>query len=128
MTTYTAYFRTDAEYATHRFEADTPDQALALARQLYDDDPLELMFASYDGGMPVSEIEIHGPDGDELALWRDEDLRLRLAARDLLEALEQAVTALNTVPRFPMPGLLTCSYRIAATCDKAIAKAKGGVA
>ena len=32
MTTYRAYFRTDADFATRRFEADTPEQALALAR------------------------------------------------------------------------------------------------
>jgi hypothetical protein len=33
MTTYTAYFRTDAEYAVALIEADTPEQALALARE-----------------------------------------------------------------------------------------------
>jgi hypothetical protein len=43
----------------------------------------------------------------------------------LLEALEQALEALNTVPRFPVPSLLTDSYRVAAMCDRAIAKAKG---
>jgi hypothetical protein len=68
MTTYTAYFRTDADYATRRFEADSPEQALALARQLYDDDPLDLMFEPYDGGMPVNEIAIHDPDYNELAV------------------------------------------------------------
>ena len=126
MTTYTACFRTDGEYATYEFKADTPEQALALAHQLYDDDPLELMFESYDDNMPVNEIEISDPNGNRLALWRDEDLWLSLATRDLLGALEQAVAALNSVPRFPVPGLLSCSYRIAAVCDKAIAKAKGG--
>jgi hypothetical protein len=125
MTTYTAYFRTDGEYATHDFEADAPEQALALARQLHEDDPLELMFQSYDD-MPVNEIEISGPEGDELALWRDEDLWLHLAVRDLLAALEQAFAALNATPRFSVPRLDTDSYEIAATCEKAIAVAKGG--
>jgi hypothetical protein len=42
----------------------------------------------------------------------------------LLEALEQAVAALNTVPRFQVPSLATDSYRIAALCDRVIARAK----
>jgi hypothetical protein len=67
MTTYTAYLRTDGEYATYEFNADTPEQALALARQLYDDDPLELMFEPYDGNMPVNEIEITSLDEIRLA-------------------------------------------------------------
>jgi hypothetical protein len=37
MTTYTAYFHTDAEWASCDFEADTPEHALALARQFYDE-------------------------------------------------------------------------------------------
>jgi hypothetical protein len=127
MTIYEATFRTDGEYAIHEFEADTPEQALALARQLYDDDPFELAFEQYDN-TPVNEIEITAPDGAQVALWRDEDLWLHLAARDLLAALEQAVTALNTAPRFPAPSLLSCSYRIAAICDQAIAKTKGDAA
>lgn len=44
----------------------------------------------------------------------------------LVNALEQAVQALNTVPRFPVPNLLSDSYKIAATCDRALARAKGG--
>ena len=51
---------------------------------------------------------------------------MHLAARNLLEALEQAVAALNTAPRFSVPSLDIDSYEIAATCDKAIATAKGG--
>jgi hypothetical protein len=126
MPTYTAYFRTDDQYATHDFEADTPEQALALARQLHNDNQLDLMFEPYDGGMPVDEIAIQDANFNELAVWRDADLHLRLAANDLLEALEQAIQALNTVPRFRVPHLDTDRYRIASTCDHAIAKAKGG--
>jgi len=125
MTIYEATFHTDGEYAIHEIKADTPEQALTLAQQLYDDDPSELVFERYCE-MPVKEIEITGPDGARLALWRDEDLSLELAARDLLEALEQAEAALKAAPRFSVPGLDTDSYHIAATCGKAIAKAKGG--
>jgi hypothetical protein len=34
MKTYTAFFFTDANYAEHEIEADTPEQALATARAL----------------------------------------------------------------------------------------------
>jgi hypothetical protein len=47
-------------------------------------------------------------------------------APEVIAALEQAVAALNTAPRFRVPLLDTDSYRIAALCDRAIAKAKGG--
>jgi hypothetical protein len=47
---------------------------------------------------------------------------------NLLAALQQAVTALNTTPRFKVPDLSTDSYRIAALCDAAIAQTKGGSA
>jgi hypothetical protein len=118
MTTYTATFRTDAEFATREIKAATPDQALTKARQLYDNDPLDLMFESYDGGMPVNEIAIEDADHDELAVWRDEDLRLRLAARDLLDAAELVVA------RWEQGDLADAVRRLDAT----IAKAKGGAA
>ena len=91
MTTYRAYFYTDGDFATRRFDADTPEQALALARQLYADDPVDLMFEPYDGGMPVNEIAIHDADYKELAVWRDDAKRMQLAARDLLDALTDLV-------------------------------------
>jgi hypothetical protein len=37
MTIYTVNLASDAEFASHDFEADTPEQALALARKLYQD-------------------------------------------------------------------------------------------
>ena len=57
MKTYTAYFRTDGDYAEHEFEAETPEQALVLARAFYDEHTECLMFEGYDGGQPVNEIE-----------------------------------------------------------------------
>ncbi len=128
MTTYEALFQTDGGYAIREFEADTPEQALALARQLCEADPSELTFQPYDDAMPVNAIEVCGPEGVGFAQWRDEEVWLQLAARDLLAALKRAVTALNTVPRFRVSGLGTDSYEIAAECDKAIAAAKGGLA
>jgi hypothetical protein len=124
MPTFTAWFRTDAEWAIYDFEADTPEQALQMAHDLWRFQSEELSFQSYDMMMPVDEIEISGPEGAEIAVWHSPEMRLRLAASDLLEALEQAVAALNTVPRFQVPSLATDSYRIAVLCDRAIAKAK----
>ena len=86
MTTYTVYFRTDAQFASHDTEADTPEQALALAREL--DAPRELWFDPYDSIMPVNEIVVSDPDGEEVAGWIDDDVHLHLAAYDMLAALE----------------------------------------
>jgi len=89
MTTYDVYFRSDAQRASVDIEADSPEQALALAREI--DAPRELWFYPYDGIMPVNEIVVTDPDGEEVAGWLDDDLRLRLAARDLLDAAELVV-------------------------------------
>ena len=47
---------------------------------------------------------------------------------NLLAVLQQALTALNTAPRFKVPSLETDSYRIASLCDAAIAQTKRGAA
>jgi hypothetical protein len=118
MKTYTATFRTDAEFATREIKAATPGQALRKARRLYDHDPFDLMFESYDSGMPVNEIAIANADHDELAVWRDDDMRLRNAARDLLVAAELVVARWER-------GDLAAAVR---ELDAAVAKAKGGAA
>jgi len=87
MPTYIAHFRTDAQWASYDFEADTPELALQMARDLWKDDPDRLLFEDYEM-MPVNEITISDPDGSELAFWFDTDMRLRLAAPRLLKALE----------------------------------------
>lgn len=46
-----------------------------------------LFFDAYDSPHPVNEISVVDDDGDEVAVWQDEDLRLRLAALDLLETV-----------------------------------------
>ena len=97
MTTYTAQFHTDADFAERTFEADTPEQALTLARAFYDEHTEDLTFESYDSGMPVNEIEIADDEGTRLAVWQDDDLRLRLAAADLVDALEVQAEAAQAV-------------------------------
>ena len=95
MPSYTADFRTDADYAIHTFKARSPQHALKKARVFHDERAEELMFQSYDGGHPVNEIAVHDADGDQVALWQDDDLRLRLAAQDLLDAGELALRELR---------------------------------
>jgi hypothetical protein len=87
MKTYTAYFYTDAEYASAEIEADTPSAALIAARELNEKDEGALDFARYDERQPVNHIEILDDNHNELAHWRDDDLLLRMAAPELLEAL-----------------------------------------
>jgi hypothetical protein len=67
MKTYIVKFANDAEFASRSFDAKTPEQALALARKLYEDDPSELCFEPYDC-MDVNEILVYDQDGNELAV------------------------------------------------------------
>ena len=124
MTTYRAYFYTDGDFATRRFDADTPEQALALARQLYADDPEDLMFEPYDGGMPVNEIAIHDVDYKELAVWRDDAKRMQLAAGDLLDALTDLVE--RDRAEAADSGFTDDEMSWLEDARRAIAKAKGG--
>ncbi len=126
MTTYTAYFRTDFETANHEIEADTPEQALIKAQELYENDPSELWFEPYDGGMPVNEIEVIDDDYNEVALWLDDDLRLRLAAQDLLDALEELVA--RDRAEAAESGFTDDEMTWLEDARRAIAKAKGGAA
>ena len=53
MTTYTAYFYTDGDFATYDGLRPTrPSRRLRWrARASYDDDPVDLTFEPYDGGL-----------------------------------------------------------------------------
>lgn len=121
MTTYTAHFRTDTHYALQDFEADSPQQALALAKDFLDRGvPDELWWESYDdAGGPVNEIAIHDAEGCQCVVWFDDDLRLRLAAPDLLDAVE---SLLQHVDRNVAPDAPQAIERARA----ALAKAKAG--
>jgi len=129
MTTFTAYFRTDADFATREFKANKPKQALRLARKFLDTNAEDLMFEEYDPGMPVNEVAIRDPHGDDVAIWYDADLRLRLAASDLLEALEGQTAAAQSVIENWAKGDLAAAVRALDACiptaRAAIAKAKG---
>jgi len=94
MPTYKVAFRTDAEFAIRVFKARSPQAALKQARAFYEDHAEDLMFESYDSGHPVNEIVVRDAAGSEVALWQDDDLRLRLAADDLLAALQHCADCL----------------------------------
>ena len=64
----------------------------------------------------VNEIVIYDADDNKLAVWLDDDMRLRLAARDLLDAAELVVA------RWERGDLAEAVREL----DAAIAKAKGG--
>lgn len=56
--TYRAEFFTTADYADRDFIAETPEQALQMARQFYDDNLIELDFRSYDDNAGLDQIQI----------------------------------------------------------------------
>jgi hypothetical protein len=124
MTEYNAHFRTDAEYALYHFEADSPEQALQLARELYDTNAHALQFDPHDGGfMPLDEIEISGDKGDQLAVWQSDDFRLRLAAGELLVALVYCEQVLRDHEQYDDEGD-SAESEAASMARAAIAKAK----
>jgi len=124
MKTYTIYFRSDADHASHDVEAKTPQAALALAQKLYEQEGSSLYFDSYTD-RDVNEIAVVDSDGEEVAVWQDEDLRLRLAAPDLLECIEYCAMTLCDLEVSERKGYIAEAIRLARA---AIAKAKGGAA
>lgn len=130
--TYTAYFYTDANYAYDEIEAETPEQALAKAREMNDADEIT-HFDSYDQAPPVNHIEILDQDRNELAHWYDADMHLRITGPELLAALEAIIpyaeneaAALDDLKDSPVAE--TEAERARKAVDQAravIAKAKG---
>jgi hypothetical protein len=126
MPTYTAYFRTDADFAEREFEANTPKAALQMAREFLVTSAEDLIFEAYDFGMPVNEIAIMAVRDKgfrEVAVWRDDDLCVRLAAGELLSALELCADCLADLGRLDDG---TPSISALNQARAAIAKAKGG--
>ena len=97
MTTYRAEFFTAADYAVRNFEADTPEQALELARRFYDEDTGELDFRSYDDNAGLDQVQIWDNERGTLASWESDDYRLRKAAPELLK---QSIRVLAMLPHY----------------------------
>jgi hypothetical protein len=89
MPEYTVRFHADFGYAEETIEAETPEYALEKARAMQEED---LLFERYDGYGDIEEIEVF-EDGEELAPtptahWLSPETYVRLAAPDMLEALQ----------------------------------------
>jgi hypothetical protein len=123
MPTYTVDFH--ADYAIRKFTARSPKDALRKARAFYDEHTEKLMFQSYDGGHPVSEIIVLDRNGFEVAAWRNDDMRLRLASGDMLAALELCVECLADLARLDDGTPSVSALHLARA---AIAKARGDAA
>jgi len=91
MPTYTAEFRTDADYAYCTFKARSPQDALKQARAFYDERIAELIFESYDDGHPVNEIALRDTNGHEVALWQDDEFHRIVWLLSKGSALERAM-------------------------------------
>jgi len=119
MTTYDVYFRSELQWGMREFEADTPKQALKLARRFAAKSPDRLNLDFYEAcDCPINEIEVCDREHNAVATWFDDDMRLRLAARDLLDAAELVVARWER-------GDLAEAVR---GLDAAIGKAKEGAA
>ena len=97
MKTYRAEFFTAADYAVRDFEAETPQQALALARRFYDEDIVDLDFRSYDDNAGLDEIEVWDRNNGTRSRWESDDYRLRKAAPELLK---QSIRVLTMLPHY----------------------------
>ena len=130
MTIYTAHFFTEADWAQTTIDAASPEQALQRARQIESDETETLDFQSYDGTNGVERIEIWAADRRTVAEWESDDLRMRLAARDLYEALDAQTEAARAVVKNWARGDLAAAVRelddSIEPARAAIAKAKGG--
>jgi hypothetical protein len=129
MKTYKVDFHTDADYALREFKARSGKDALRRAQTFAESNHDELVFERYDVGAPINEIRVHDQDGNEVATWYADDLRLRLAASDILEVLEGQTEAAQTViDRWAHGNLAGAVNALAgwiAPARAAIAKAKG---
>ena len=89
---FMAYFRTTAGPAEDIFVADTPEQALELARKAFTEDPGKFGYSPADCGyLRLQEIRIVNEHAKELLEWMTDEYRLQLAAPQLLNALESQV-------------------------------------
>ena len=95
---YMAYFRTTAGSAEDIFVADTPEQALELARKAFSEDPGKFGFSPADCGyLKLQQIRIVNAHAKELLDWMTDEYRLQLAAPELLKALEAQVEATRQI-------------------------------
>jgi hypothetical protein len=99
MNLYTVKFRNPASRALIEIRVDDPDTALAAALVKLDTDYDDLDFGlPHEPAFLVNQIAIEDENGDEVALWLDDDYREMLCASELADALENIVRALRAPP------------------------------
>jgi hypothetical protein len=125
-TTYRAEFFTAADYACRNFEAASPQEALQLARQFYEDNLVELDFRSYDDNAGLDEIEVWDTAGGARATWQSDDYRVRKAAPQLLAALNLILPHYATFLTAVGADLLECEDYQTAKAAAAKAAPRGG--
>src|SRR5208282_4446447 len=99
MTTYIVQFSTDAETGSCDIKADTPEEALQLARKAWEDDPDAIDWEHYCERQGLTDITIMDESEGIVLAWKDPDEILRHAAPELLEALELCEDALSGLAR-----------------------------
>jgi hypothetical protein len=124
MPTYTVHVHREMRLKFTGVEAESMEDAAKIGADLRTDQAAEIGDCAGANLYALVDIE-DDEDFEHSSVVDFEAGRMVDSGPAMLRALELAVAALNCVSRFPVPGLLTCSYRIAATCDHAIAKAKG---
>lgn len=96
MHTYKVLFYTQAHWAQRTLTTKTPGKALTQARSVAEGDGYwSLAFDNYDKDFVVEHIEVLDDDGHAVATWQANQLLCRLAAGDLLDALEVALKRLE---------------------------------
>jgi hypothetical protein len=95
MPTYAVEFNTDAETAFRHIKAKTAEGALKAARRIAETRSDDLNFHSYSDIHPIEEIVVK-KEGGKVCRWQSDDLRLRLAAPDLLAAACAVIDAWAT--------------------------------
>src|SRR5690242_5357836 len=124
MPTYRAHFFTEADWAETTIKATSPKRALQRARKIESEKNETLSYQSYDTTNGVERIEIWSADGRTVAEWESDDLRLRLAATDLLDALETQTDAAKAVIDAWAKGDLAAAVRM---LDGSIAAARAAI-
>ena len=120
---FMAYFRTTAGPAEDIFVADTPEQALELARKAFSEDPGKFGFSPADCGyLHLQEIRIVNEDGEELLCWMTDAHRLELAAPKLLTAAQAVIASCR------QSDLSSAVLAAVLTLAEAVDEAKGGAA
>jgi hypothetical protein len=87
---YMAYFQTTAGGANDVYQAETPDQTLRIAQEVFERDDESLGFTP--GDCPeLQEIRIVTEDAEEVLIWQTHEYRLQLAAPKLLKVLQRQI-------------------------------------